>query len=260
MNLVEKATRIALVSSGVDLSERQSGQQVHPWEIARAQSVKFILRKQLVSVQRVLDVGCGDAYFISQLANKMRLVQFHGVDHELKPAEISEHSADNLRLHSQLDASESNFDLILFMDVIEHVEDDQSLVREYLHKSVPGAYLLFTVPAYQSLFSDHDRTLRHFRRYNKTQLKSLMDKLDLEVLECSYFFLSLLVPRFVQKLLGSTSKDSKVEGIGAWSQGPLLTRLISSCLYLDFLVCYFLSKLGVQLPGLSLYLLARRRS
>ncbi len=52
------------------------------------------------------------------------------------------------------------------LDVIEHVEDDVGFVRDVVDGSLaPGGWVLVSVPAYQSLFSSHDRALKHFRRY-----------------------------------------------------------------------------------------------
>jgi hypothetical protein len=51
------------------------------------------------------------------------------------------------------------------MDVIEHVEDDVGLVREYANKVAPGTRFITTVPAFMWLWSGHDVFLEYFRRY-----------------------------------------------------------------------------------------------
>jgi len=55
--------------------------------------------------------------------------------------------------------------------------------------------VLITVPAFQKLFSRHDEFLGHYRRYNLQGISSTAEKAGLEILERSYFFSSLLLPR-----------------------------------------------------------------
>ena len=56
-------------------------------------------------------------------------------------------------------------DLILLMDVLEHVDDDVGLLRSALVAAAEHAYVLISVPAFQRLFSAHDRFLEHKRLY-----------------------------------------------------------------------------------------------
>jgi hypothetical protein len=60
---------------------------------------------------------------------------------------------------------QSDADLVLLMHVIEHVEDDVGLVREYADKVAPGTSFITTVPAFMWLWSGHDVFMEHFRRY-----------------------------------------------------------------------------------------------
>ncbi|RIA10267.1 methyltransferase family protein [Flavobacteriaceae bacterium MAR_2010_72] len=63
------------------------------------------------------------------------------------------------------------FDSILYIDVIEHIEDDQEellLASSFLKE---GGYLIILVPAHPFLYSDFDKAIGHFRRYNKNMLK-----------------------------------------------------------------------------------------
>ena len=68
------------------------------------------------------------------------------------------------------------FDTILYIDVIEHIEDDKAemdLAMSYLKE---GGHLIVLVPAYNSLFSPFDKAIGHFRRYNKKMLKESIPK------------------------------------------------------------------------------------
>lgn len=66
-------------------------------------------------------------------------------------------------------------DMILLMDVLEHIQRDRAFFLEMVAALRPGGYLLITVPAGMELWSPHDVTLGHFRRYNRLQLEELWE-------------------------------------------------------------------------------------
>jgi len=73
------------------------------------------------------------------------------------------------------------------MDVIEHVEDDFALVSQVLALLRPGAHLLITVPADPSLWSQHDESFGHWRRYDAERLRATWRGLAVEERLLSYF-------------------------------------------------------------------------
>ena len=66
---------------------------------------------------------------------------------------------------AELDASE-RFDTILYIDVLEHIEDDKAELAIAARFLRPNGLLAVLSPAMQFLFSDFDRAIGHFRRYN----------------------------------------------------------------------------------------------
>ena len=149
----------------------------------------------------------------------------------------------------------TSVDCIILMDVLEHVEDDTSFLKKTLTKTNTTGNILITVPAFQFLFSEHDKALKHFRRYSKTQLIYVANQWNIEITECFYFYLSLWLARVISKhLLPFASTYSKKANVENWkfSQRSPVTWIIKQILNLDFLICRKLSRLGITLPGLSL--------
>jgi SAM-dependent methyltransferase len=64
------------------------------------------------------------------------------------------------------------FDAILYMDVIEHIEDDYKELQTANQLLKPGGALIVLVPAHQFLYTPFDKKLGHFRRYSKDRLTS----------------------------------------------------------------------------------------
>jgi 2-polyprenyl-3-methyl-5-hydroxy-6-metoxy-1,4-benzoquinol methylase len=70
---------------------------------------------------------------------------------------------------TSLDSSD-RFDVVIYIDVLEHIADDVGeLVRVAKHVN-PGGHVIVLSPAYQCLYSAFDQTLGHYRRYNRSSL------------------------------------------------------------------------------------------
>ena len=78
--------------------------------------------------------------------------------------------SDKIRRSILLD---SRADLLLYMDVLEHVDDDLGLLTAYLDQLERGGRVLITVPAFDFLWSNHDIFLEHKRRYTLKQVEAL---------------------------------------------------------------------------------------
>ncbi|MCE2846444.1 MAG: methyltransferase domain-containing protein [Sphingobacteriales bacterium] len=122
-------------------------------------------------------------------------------------------------------ASEKTFDTIVYIDVIEHIENDQSeLERAKMHLK-PGGHLIILVPAHNFLFSPFDKAIGHFRRYNRKRLIQAipagMTKVDLRYLDSVGMALSL-ANRFVLR-----SKNPNARQIHFWDRFIVpLSRII----------------------------------
>ena len=78
--------------------------------------------------------------------------------------------------------------MVVFMDVLEHVDDDIQLLKEYSNKVSRGSYFLISVPAFQFLWSGHDVFLEHKRRYRLSQVEDVVRQAGLSVKYGAYYF------------------------------------------------------------------------
>lgn len=248
----------------------------HPWELARIEVIKQFIRKQPgfnAKALNILDVGSGDIYLIKELAKELPNASFHAVDinydadYILHTNKELQNQQIKISVYNQLAMAErnleANVDLVLLLDVIEHVPDDVVFLQELVQSSKISAETLFliTVPAYQALFCSHDVFLGHYRRYNNQLLKQNVSKAGLQVKEIGYFFSFLLLPRYLQVAIEKRKrKDSNNEakGIGNWEGGYLMSRLFKGILFMDFRLSNFVRKFGIKLPGLSNYAVCKK--
>jgi len=87
----------------------------------------------------------------------------------------------------------ATFDVVTMLDVLEHLSDDRRALSEVQRVLRPGGVLVWSVPAYQSLWSAHDEALHHFRRYEYHALRRLLRKSGFSVWRLS-FAMSLMPP------------------------------------------------------------------
>ena len=143
---------------------------------------------------QILDAGCGTGRNLIEFGS---LGDARGIDSSPEAIDFCRRrgvlGATEGRLES-LPFDDGSFDLILATDVLEHVEDDQSVMRELRRVAAPGSRLLATVPAYRWLWSQHDDAHHHFRRYTFRALRERLRREGWEVVEWSYFNTALLPP------------------------------------------------------------------
>ena len=68
------------------------------------------------------------------------------------------------------------FDCVLYLDVLEHIQDDQRQIEAAARLVRPGGHIVVLSPAHQWLFSEFDKNIGHLRRYNKRTLRPLMPR------------------------------------------------------------------------------------
>lgn len=249
----------------MDLCEKRDQHGLrHPWELARIQTLRHLIRTLKLSPhQTVLDAGCGDGYTAQQVFAPVQPKQLTGFDIYLTEEQIThlhqEYPHSTYANHAD-QLPHQQFDLILFLDVLEHIEFEVDVLREHAEKFLaPDGAVLITVPAFQSLFSQHDVYLKHYRRYSLGQLQNMVRSAGLTPVKGGYLFGSLLPVRTLSALYQKVvpPKELTAKGIGQWTGGKLLTSLITSMLYADNRFLLALSRLGIHLPGLTSWVLCK---
>lgn len=179
----------------------------HWWFSARREIVREVLKSlPLPAEPRILEAGCGTGGNLALLAQHGRITAF-------EPDSIAAAMARDRAIGPVLDGSlpdrvpsfENPFDLIVLLDVLEHIGDDVSTLRALRKNLAKGGYLVLTVPANQFLWSEHDVTHQHKRRYAAKSLADVMTRSGFVVRQLTYYN-TLLFPviaavRLVERLL-----------------------------------------------------------
>jgi hypothetical protein len=156
----------------------------HWYYRSKAQAVERCLRG--IAVDTILDVGAGSGYFSRHLLGNTSARAAYCVDPNY--AHEWQEQVAGKPLAFLRDTAAVSANLVLLMDVMEHVDDDVALLREYVQKSLPSASFLISVPAFQWLWSAHDDFLGHRRRYTLPHLESIVRSAGLEVVLGNYYY------------------------------------------------------------------------
>lgn len=156
----------------------------HWYYKSKAKAMLSLIGASLPS--RVLDVGAGSGFFSRYFLAHSSVQKGWCVD--ISYDSDTDSYEEGKPLHFRRSIESVDADLVLLMDVLEHVDDDVQLLREYVEKVPRGSRFLISVPAFQFLWSGHDEFLEHKRRYTLGQLRSVVEAAGLQVQSGSYYF------------------------------------------------------------------------
>ncbi|MGH9963022.1 MAG: class I SAM-dependent methyltransferase, partial [Pyrinomonadaceae bacterium] len=161
----------------------------HWWFVGRRKIVRHILSSlPLNGSARILDVGCGTGGNLRLLSEFGQVV---GVEHDQNAASIArERNAAAVTegsLPNAMPFASGQFDLIIALDVIEHIDDDVGSLATLNELLAPAGYLLLTVPAFPFLWSIHDEEHHHKRRYVAPTLRGVVERAGFELRHLTYY-------------------------------------------------------------------------
>lgn len=229
---------------------KTNGQSFHHfWYQCRRQLIKNIFKKYHLQGRNVMEVGCGagsQLLALAQLSNRVS-----GVDINREALAVAANQGLNVYLHDieQSALTRSPYDIICMFDVLEHIHDDSKALANIRQSLAPNGLFIFSVPAYQFLFSGHDRKLKHFRRYSKKVIKERLHAQKFAIIEM-YYWNSCLLPLVILRRLLTRKKLASDINCCHWLN-PLFSLILS---LENRLISY-----GVRIPfGLSIVGVAKR--
>ena len=203
-----------------------------PW---KAGNILRMLRKNLVEAHSVCEVGCGAGEILRQMSLKMpKDTQFYGYEVSPQAYEMT-HERANDQLHFYLkDLLEEDpsvaYDVVMAIDVFEHVEDDFGFARRLRER---GAYQIYHIPldisvngVLQNKFMVGRQTVGHIHYYTKDTALALLKDTGHEIVDYFYTADSLELPRktlkskiakYPRKLVYRFNPDLTVKLFGGFS-------------------------------------------
>jgi SAM-dependent methyltransferase len=164
-------------------------EDTHWWFAGR----RSICRRMLEGINlppkaMILEVGCGTGGNFPMLARRGRVYAMDDDESALAFA-ASRRLAQLARgsLPEEFPFAAGQFDLVVMTDVLEHLDNERGSLSAVRSCLKPGGSLLLTVPALRWLWSEHDATHHHRRRYRAKELRRLLAETGFEIDYLSYY-------------------------------------------------------------------------
>ncbi|WP_245290085.1 methyltransferase domain-containing protein [Neorhizobium galegae] len=184
----------------------------HFWFVPRNRMLVGLIEKYFPTARNVLEVGCGNGVVLTALARKG--AKQHLVGSELHPSGLAvaaQRMGKNAEL-VQMDArhimAENAFDVIGAFDVIEHIAEDEAVLRSAHRALRAGGGLVIAVPQHPWLWSTADEIAYHQRRYKRGELEAKLARNGFVVAYSTSYCTTLLPMMIISRVLERRRKKS----------------------------------------------------
>ncbi|MCL2566745.1 MAG: class I SAM-dependent methyltransferase [Alphaproteobacteria bacterium] len=218
----------------------------HFWFLARKQIIKKVLSKFIdlnnSRELKVLEIGAGtggNLIYFSKYFDTIIGVEMEELARDLAKQKILSQNLDKKlsiiygKLPNEINFSHNSFDVILLLDVLEHVEDDKASLQTIFNLLKPNGIAVISVPAFMFMWSEHDVLNHHFRRYTSQALKKVIADSGLQIKLLNYFFISLFFPMLAVRSLQKISIFKKQKITVVKPVNPIINSLVKNWLALE---------------------------
>ncbi len=228
----------------------------HFWFKARRKYILQLLKNYSKDVS-ILDIGCSSGILLNELVDiGFDVDNLYGIDISSKA--IQNCKKNGIQNSFVMDAQNVNlkkkYDIVIASDCLEHLEDDEKALKNWRELLKPNGSLYVFVPAFMTLWSEHDVVNMHFRRYKKKELKNKLLKNGFEINKSSYWNFSLFIPILTIRLLSRLRTSKKQNLTGDLEEISIFNNLLFNLInFENKLLKYINFPLGV-----STYCIARK--
>lgn len=227
------------------------------WFRTRNDIIIWALQKYFPQFQSFLEVGCGTGFVLSEISRTHPEARLAGSEIYTAGLTFAAERMPGVEL-IQMDARnlpyEAEYDVIGAFDVLEHILEDELVLKNMYRAVKPGGGCLITVPQHQWLWSPVDEAACHQRRYTASELNSKAEAAGFRVLRSTSFVTLLLPLMFASRL--KAKHTGQAQDTEALALNPLVDRTLEAVLRIEHVAI----RAGINLPvgGSRLVILKRQ--
>jgi len=239
-----------------DLVAREAG---HFWFESRNRLLQWAIRRYAPHAVEYLEVGCGTGFVLSAVAEGFPAMRLRGSEIFTAGLQLARErvpQAEFLQLDARRLPFESEFDLLGAFDVIEHIEEDETVLRSMHTALRDDGILMLTVPQHPWLWSAADDYAQHKRRYVRSEMVGKLEAAGFELLRVTSFISLLLPMMWVSRMRQRDARDQAYDPAAEFAIHPAINATLRGILAAEAA----LIRAGLSLPaGGSLLAVARKR-
>ena len=196
--------------------------------------IYFLIKKFLKN--KTLEVGAGLGSFTRNYFKKINDVSITEIDQNNFDILKEKFKNEQINVYSEkIQQIEGKFETIIYLNVLEHIENDLEEINDALSKISKDGYLIIVVPAHQKLYTNFDKEIGHFRRYDKKFFRRNYKNAKIEklvYLDTMGYFLY-----FLNKVIFSKETYPSALKVQIWDK--IFTPIT---ILVDFILCYKFGK------------------
>ncbi len=219
VEILSPAEPVSMADEWFEIADRD-----HFWMRWRFEVLLREMRRLAIAPGKTLEIGCGHGVLRQQMEEAFQ-VQVDGCDLNAHALQLAPEGRGRLLVYNifdRLPAMCGAYDMILLMDVIEHLEDDLGFLQTSLQHLKPGGIVAINVPAHMALYSKYDKVAGHKRRYNCARLSSLFEMSNVTKLAMTNWGFSLVPLLAVRKLVLRFVSEERTIGVGFKPPGQIM--------------------------------------
>lgn len=227
------------------------------WFRSRNRIIIYAIQHYFPHAQTFLEIGCGTGFVLQGIEKHLPHLTTSGSEIFTEGLKFATERLCKTNLF-QMDARNipftNEFDIIGAFDVIEHIQQDEDVIRQMYVATRNGGGIILTVPQHPWLWSPSDTHAHHFRRYVRQNLIYKLQKAGFKVVKATSF-VSLLLPLMLISRLKNRHHPQNYDPISEFKISSTLNYLLEKILDAE----RWLIKLGISLPlGGSLLIIAHK--
>lgn len=197
-------------------------------------NLRKVIKKNIVGTV-VLDAGCGTGHLTIELLKEGFEVTAIDSSRELIHLLRETVKSENLHGPSYVmdicnphDLIEEKFDTIICLDVIEHIETDESVLDIFRNLLKNEGTLILSVPAIKNLYGERDKNVGHYRRYDKKDITDKVHKAGFEISDVHFWNFIGVVPYFVSEKLFHKPLNEEIRYSVSGKSSKIINMLLNS--------------------------------
>ena len=175
----------------------------HFWMQWRQHVLLRELKRANASIQNALEIGCGHGV-VREMVERDLNIPVDGCDLNQHALEMAKNGKGRLLVYNIFDRDPAmlhHYDLVLLLDVIEHIDDDVAFLKASLDHLRPGGLVAINVPAHMAFYGKYDEVAGHKRRYNTADIQSLFKQTHITPINIVSWGFSMVPILYARKIV-----------------------------------------------------------